>query len=69
MTSGDLIASDRDRPELASLEVEFALVIARMIDSLKNNPEDMRQAIYELARYKLQEQLPNVNAEEKERTQ
>jgi hypothetical protein len=69
MTSGDLIPSDRDRPELASLEVEFALVIARMIDSLKNNPEDMRQAIYELARYKLQEQLPNVNPEENERTQ
>jgi hypothetical protein len=69
MTSGDLIPSDRDRPELASLEVEFALVIARMIDSLKNNPEDMRQAIYELARYKLQEQLPNADAEEKERTQ
>jgi len=69
MTSGDLIPSDRDRPELASLEVEFALVIARMIDSLKNNPEDMRQAIYELARYKLQEQLPNVEAGENERTQ
>ena len=69
MTSGDLIPSDPDRPELASLEVEFALVIARMIDSLKNNPEDMRHAIYELARYKLQEQFPNVNAEEKERTQ
>ena len=69
MASGDLIPSDRDRSEQASLEVEFALVIARMIDSLKNNPEDMRQAIYELARYKLQEQLPNVNAEEKERTQ
>jgi hypothetical protein len=69
MTSGDLIPGDRDRPELASLEVEFALVIARMIDSLKNNPEDMRQAIYELARYKLHEQLPDVEAEEKERTQ
>ena len=68
MTSGDLIPSDRDRPEQASLEVEFALVIARMIDSLKNNPEDMRQAIYELARHKLQDQLPDVNAEEKERT-
>jgi hypothetical protein len=51
MTSGDLIPSDRDRPEQASLEVEFALVVARMIDSLKDNPEDTRQAIYELARY------------------
>lgn len=69
MTSGDLIPNDQDRPVLASLEVEFALVIARMIDSLKNNPEDVRQAIYELARYKLQEQFPSVNAEEKVRTQ
>jgi hypothetical protein len=69
MTSGDLIPSDRDRPEQASLEVEFALVIARMIDSLQNNPEDMRQAIYELARHKLQEQLPDVTGKEKERTQ
>ena len=69
MTSGDLIPSDRDRPEQASLEVEFALVVARMIDSLKDNPEDMRQAIYELARYKLQEQLPNVTDKEKQRTQ
>ena len=40
-----------------------------MLDSLKSNPEDMRQAIYELARYKLEEQLPDVTAEEKERTQ
>lgn len=69
MTSGRLIPSDHDRPESPSLEVEFALVIARMIDSLKNNPEDMRQAIYELARHKLREQLPNAGAEEKERTE
>src|ERR1700733_8306889 len=69
MTSGDLIPNDQDRPALASLEVEFALVIARMIDSLKNNPGDVRQAIYELARYKLEEQFPGVNAEEKVRTQ
>ena len=69
MASSDLIPSDRDRPEPASLEVEFALVLARMIDSLKNNPEDMRQAIYELARHKLQEQFPDVSAEEKDRTQ
>ena len=69
MTSGDLIPSDRDRPEQASLEVEFALVVARMIDSLKDNPEDTRQAIYELARYKLQEQLPDVTDKDKKRTQ
>jgi hypothetical protein len=49
--------------------VEFALVLARMMDTLKNNPEDMRQALYELARYKLREQLPDADAWEKERTQ
>src|SRR5271169_4290023 len=69
MTSGDLIPSDHDRPEPPSLEVEFALVIARMIESAKNSPEDMRQVIYDLARYKLREQLPHANAGEKQRTQ
>lgn len=69
MTSGDLIPSDRDRPEPPSLEVEFALVISRMIDSVKNRPEDIRQVIYDLARYKLREQLPHANAEEKQHTQ
>ena len=69
MTSGDLIPSDHDRPEPPLLEVEFALVIARMIDSVKNSPEDIRQVIYDLARYKLREQLPYATAEEKQRTQ
>ena len=69
MTSGDPIPSDPDRPDSPFLEVEFALVIARMIESAKNSPEDMRQVIYDLARYKLREQLPHANAAEKQRTQ
>jgi hypothetical protein len=69
MTSGDLIPSDHDQPEPPSLEVEFALVISRMIDSVKDRPEDIRQLIYDLARYKLREQLPHANAKEKQRTQ
>jgi hypothetical protein len=69
MASGDLIPSDPDRPDSPFLEVEFALVISRMIDTVKNSPEDMRQVIYDLARYKLREQLPHTNAEEKQRTQ
>jgi hypothetical protein len=69
MTSGDLISNDHDRPGPPSLEVGFALVIARMIDSVKDNPEDLRQAIYDLARYKLREQLPHADAVETERTQ
>jgi hypothetical protein len=69
MTSGDLIPSDHDKPEPPSLEVEFALVISRMIDSVKDRPEDIRQLIYDLARYKLREQLPQANVDQKQRTQ
>jgi hypothetical protein len=68
-SSGDLIPSNHNKPEPPSLEIEFALVIARMIDSVKNSPEDIRQVIYDLARYKLREQLPHANAEEKQHTQ
>jgi hypothetical protein len=41
MSSGHLIPSDHDRQEPASNEVQFALVIARMIETVKNSPEDM----------------------------
>jgi len=38
-------------------EVEFALMLSRVIDSVKNNPEYLRATVYELARYKLKEQF------------
>jgi hypothetical protein len=38
-------------------EVEFALVINRMIESIKTDPEHLRAAVYELARHKLKEQF------------
>jgi hypothetical protein len=69
MSSGELIPSNQDGPAPPSLEVEFALVIARMIDSVRNSPEDIRQVIYDLARYKLQEQLLHANAKDREHTQ
>lgn len=68
MTPGDLISDDHDRSEPASTEVQFALVIARMIDTIKNSPEDMRQAVYDLARYKLQEQFTYAEAKDIQRT-
>jgi hypothetical protein len=40
-----------------STEVEFALVLSRMIDSVKNDPEHLRSTVYELARHKLKEQF------------
>jgi hypothetical protein len=38
-------------------EVEFALVLARTIESVRDDPEQLRFAIYELARQKLREQF------------
>jgi hypothetical protein len=69
ISTGDLIPNDHDRPTKPFLEVEFALVIARMIDSVRNSPEEIRQVIYDLARFKLQEQLLQANAEERQHTQ
>lgn len=66
--SGEVIPGDYRGPAETSLEVEFALVIARMIDSAREHPEDLRHAIYNLARYKLQEQLPHASAGEREHT-
>jgi hypothetical protein len=69
VSSTEVVSSDFTRPIEPVLEVEFALVVARMIDSVSNSPEDMRQVIYDLARYKLQEQLLQTKAEEREHTQ
>src|SRR5260370_12800003 len=69
MNSGDLIPSDHDRPEPGSSEVQFALVIARMIDSVTTSPEQMRQAVYDLARYKLLEQFTCADVKNISRTQ
>jgi hypothetical protein len=66
MSSGDLITNDHDQPEPSSNEVQFALVISRMIDTVKNSPEDMRQAVYDLA---LQEQFTHADARDIRRSQ
>jgi hypothetical protein len=63
MSSGDLtpgIPGNHD--QLDPDEVQFALVIARMIETVQNSPEHMRQAVYDLARYKLQEQFTDADA-------
>jgi hypothetical protein len=51
-------------PATAANEIEFALVLARMIDSVKHDPEQLRGAIYELARHKLEEQFTHADASE-----
>jgi hypothetical protein len=69
MNSGDLTPGRHDGSEPASVEIQFALVIARMIETVHNSPEDMRQAIYDLARYKLQEQFTHADARDIRPTQ
>src|SRR5215472_2639183 len=46
-------------------EVEFALVLSRMIDSVQNDPEHLRATIYELARVKMKEQSASQSLEDK----
>ncbi|MBR1172295.1 hypothetical protein [Bradyrhizobium liaoningense] len=64
MSSRDLSASYEDGSEPASAEVHFALVITRMLETVQNHPEHMRQVVYDLARYKLEEQFTHSNAQD-----
>lgn len=54
-------------PPAALQEVEFALVLSNIIESLKNDPSQLRSTVYELARVKLQGQLVNLDASDAER--
>ena len=40
-----------------SREIEFALMLSRVIDSVEKNPEFLRATVYELARHKLKEEF------------
>src|SRR5262245_23173888 len=47
-----------------SSEVDFAIVLSRVIASIENDPAQLRSAVYELARIKLQTEL-SINVPEK----
>src|SRR5207302_4366274 len=47
-----------------SSEVDFAIVLSRVIASMENDPAQLRSAVYELARIKLQTEL-SINVSEK----
>src|ERR1700748_2937735 len=47
----------KDTAPTSSTEVEFALVLSRMIESVRSDPEHLRATVYELARHKLKEQF------------
>jgi hypothetical protein len=56
MGSNILRPDSGDAASPPTQEVEFALMLSRMIDSVEKHPEYLRAAIYELARNKLKEQ-------------
>jgi hypothetical protein len=51
----------------ASSEVEFALVLSRIIDSVNADPLQLRASLYELARHKLGEQIADEDPEDQSR--
>jgi hypothetical protein len=57
MGSEILRPESKEAAPTSSFEVEFALVLNRMIDSVRNDPEHLRATVYELARVKLKEQF------------
>ncbi len=59
----EIVRSDGgDATPEASREVEFALMLSRVIDSVSKNPDYLRATIYELARHKLKEEFHSESA-------
>jgi hypothetical protein len=50
-----------DHPAERSLEVDFALVLSRTIDSIEHDPVQLRNVVYQLARVKLQNESCGMN--------
>ncbi|MFK4658752.1 hypothetical protein ABIF97_008686 [Bradyrhizobium japonicum] len=62
MSSRELLPGQQDPTDLPASEVQFALVISRMLETVKDDAEARRQMVYDLARYKLQEQFTYADA-------
>ena len=67
MGSEILVPESQDEAPTSTPEVEFALVLSRMIDSVRNDPEHLRATIYELARHKIREQSVLQSLEDRRR--
>jgi hypothetical protein len=57
MSSGEIERATKRDLKGSLTEVEFALVLSRIISSVTEDQEQLRHTIYDLARYKLKEQL------------
>lgn len=61
----DIVKNERPAsPPEPSVEVNFALVLSRTIESVKKDPAELRASIYELARVKLMEQFGREDIKE-----
>ncbi len=59
--------ADREAHPDKMLEVDFALVVARLIEAAKKDPTQLRSSIYELARLKLLDQVATEGRHERRR--
>jgi len=62
MSSRELLPGQQDATDLPANQVQFALVISRMLETVRDDAEARRQMVYDLARYKLQEQFIYADA-------
>ncbi|MBR1129616.1 hypothetical protein [Bradyrhizobium iriomotense] len=62
MNSRELLPGQQDATDLPANQVQFALVISRMLETVKDDADARRQMVYDLARYKLQEQFTYADA-------
>jgi len=53
----EIATSANEDPANSSYEIEFALVLSRMIDAAHGDPAQLRNSIYELARVKLRKEV------------
>lgn len=64
MSSGEIERAQPKDLEQSLTEVEFALVLSRIISSVNEDQEQLRHTIYDLARYKLKDQLKLAGSSE-----
>jgi hypothetical protein len=57
-------ALDTTPPAEPSAGINFALVLSRTLDTVRENPAELRAVVYELARVKLKDQFGHEDAEE-----
>src|ERR1035437_3268324 len=66
MASEVVTTDQNEKTSPHSQEVEFALIIARMIDTVKEDPVQLRRAVYEIARAKLRD-ISSTDEQESDR--